>query len=266
MPVAITRIRHRWAEKNGFTLDRPNGAGEYIVLHFLSPVELHFEGKTVNVSAGSLIVFSPGCPHRFTAKGALLHDWLHVTGDVETLMNQYGLNVNTLYTPELTAAISEIIAFLEAEFFAQRPFWPELYTAKLNELFIRIAHSLSNTQPKLNIRDETAERLREVRMRILSDPWKQWTIAELAEHANISQSRLHALYKNIFGISPKHDLILMRIEKAKQMLTHGETISETAEQLGYSSIFHFIRQFRQFTGTTPKQYALQQSRRNTSSI
>lgn len=266
MPVNITRIRHRWAEKNGFTLDRPKGAGEYILLHFLTSAELYFDRQTISVTPGSLIVFSPDCPHRITAKGPLLHDWLHITGDVDRLMNQYGLKVNTLYTPELTSAISETIAFLEAEFFAQRPFWPELFTAKLNELFIRIAHNLSNTQPKLNIRDETAERLREIRMRILSDPWKQWTIAELASHANISQSRLHALYKNIFGISPKHDLILMRIEKAKQMLVHGETVNETADQLGYSSVFHFIRQFRQFTGTTPKQYSLQQSRRNTSNM
>jgi len=266
MPVKITRIRHRWAEKDGFTLDRPKGAGEYILLHFLTPVELHFSQKTFHLLPGALIVFSPDCPHRFVAKGALLHDWLHITGDVEGLMNQYGLKVNTLYTPELTATISEIVAFLESEYFAQRPFCSELHAAKLTELFIRIAHSISDTQPKLNIRDETAERLRDIRMRILSDPWKQWTIAELASYANISQSRLHALYKNIFGISPKHDLILMRIEKAKQLLTHGETVTEAADQLGYSSVFHFIRQFRQFTGTTPKQYALQQSRRNTSSM
>lgn len=256
MSVTITRIRHRWAEKPGFTLDRPQGAKEYILLHFLTPVELSYASETIHASPGSFIVFSPGYAHGFVSKGALLHDWMHITGDVKGLMQRYGLAPDTLYEPDLSAAISEIIAFLEMEFFAQRTYWPPLCEARMNELFIRVAHSLSHNQPQLHIRDETVEHLRELRTRILADPWRSWTIAELAAEANISQSRLHAVYKTVFGISPKHDLILMRIEKAKQMLRRGESVSSTAEQLGYSNVYHFIRQFRQFTGTTPKQYSL----------
>lgn len=266
MSIEVTRIRHRWAEKNGFTLDRPQGATENILLHFLTPVDLTYAGKTVHVQPGSLIVFSAGFAHSFTAKGALLHDWLHITGDVSAMMSRYGLSVNTLYKPDIASSISEIIAFLELEFFAQRPFWPQLCEARLNELFIRTAHSLADTQPKINIRDETVEHLREIRTRILSDPWRSWTIAELAQRASISQSRLYAVYKTVFGISPKHDLILMRIEKAKQMLLRGQSVSSTAEQLGYTNVYHFIRQFRQFTGTTPKQYSLHQTFEKTSSM
>ena len=33
--MEITRIRHRWTEKKGFLLNRPQGTGEYILLHFL---------------------------------------------------------------------------------------------------------------------------------------------------------------------------------------------------------------------------------------
>lgn len=256
MNISITRIRHRWSEKPGFQLSRPQGAKEYILLHFLTPVELGFGGNTVHATAGSFIVFSPGTAHQFFSRGALLHDWLHLSGDLSNLMNHYGLQTDTLYEPGMASAISEIIAFLEVEFFAQRPYWQELSQAKLQELFIRIAHSLSNSQPQLNIRDETVEHLREIRTRILSDPWRSWSIAELAQRANISQSRLHAVYKTVFGISPKHDLILMRIEKAKQLLARGESVTSTADQLGYSSVYHFIRQFRQFTGVTPKQYSL----------
>ena len=256
MSVSITRIRHRWAEKPGFLLSRPQGAKEAILLHFLTPVELTFDGCPVHAPAGSFIVFSPETAHEFYSQSALLHDWLHLSGDISGMMNRYGLETDRLYEPGITSAISEIIAFLEVEFFAQRPYWQELSQSKLNELFIRIAHSVSNSQPQMNIRDETVEHLREIRTRILSAPWRSWTIAEMAEEASISQSRLHAVYKTVFGISPKHDLILMRIEKAKQLLARGESVTGTAEQLGYSSVYHFIRQFRQFTGVTPKQYSL----------
>lgn len=43
----------------------------------------------------------------------------------------------------------------------------------------------------------------------------------------------------------------MRIEKAKNMLMQGMSVAETAEQLGYTNVYHFIRQFKQITGITP---------------
>lgn len=256
MSVKITKIRHCWAEKAGFALTRPKGAQEYIMLHFLTPVELTFSASAAAALPGSLIVFAPGFAHSFQASKPLLHDWMHITGDVGRMMAEYGLAPNTLYQPNLQTAVSDLTAFLEMEFFAGHPYWPELSEVKLRELFIRVAHSLAQPQYPMTVRSETVDYLREMRSRILTEPWLAWSVAEMADAANISPSRLHAVYKAVFGTSPKHDLILMRMEKAKQLLRSGMRVAQTAEQLGYASVFHFIRQFRQTTGKTPKQYAL----------
>ena len=263
MEVHITRIRHRWTESPGFVIHRPEGAPEYILLHFLTPVELTFGGHTVLVEKGAFIVFSPGVSHSFVAHEALLHDWLHITGDMGQLMHTYGLAPDTLYQADQIAGISDIIAFLESEFFAQRPYWHELSTARLHEMLIRISHCVHQAQPQLRVRDETAEHLRDMRTYILSSPWEPWSVSELARRVNLSESRLHAVYKAIFGISPRRDLILIRIEKAKMILQSGASVSSTAEQLGYSNIYHFIRQFKQFTGTTPKQFSQKNETRKT---
>ena len=255
MEVTVTRVRHRWAERAGFALNRPQGTEEYILLHFLTPVELTFHGQTFPVDHGSFIVFSPGTPHGFVAHEPLFHDWLHLTGDMTSLMNRYGLAPDTLYSPDQSAGVSEIVAFLEMEFFAQKTYWHELALSKLQEMLIRISHSVSGAQPQLRVRDETAEHLREIRTRILSSPWRSWSIPELAQAVSLSQSRLHAVYKTVFGVSPRHDLILIRIEKAKTLLHSGSSVAAAAEQLGYASVYHFIRQFKQFTGQTPKQYS-----------
>ena len=109
---------------------------------------------------GAFIVFSPGTPHGFSAREPLFHDWMHLRGDVTSLMNRFGLSPDTLYEPDASAGISEIVAFLEMEFFAQKPYWNELALARLQEMLIRISHCVNHVQPQLRVRDETAERLR----------------------------------------------------------------------------------------------------------
>ena len=80
---------------------------------------------------------------------------------------------------------------------------------------------------------------------------------KIAAELNLSPSRLHALYKAAFDIAPRQDVILMRVEKAKALLWQNNSVTETAAQLGYASVYHFIRQFRQTTGVSPKQYVRQ---------
>ena len=256
MNTNIVRIRHRWSERNGFILDRPHGTADYVLLHFLTPVTLLLDGSMHHVDKGSLVVFSPGSRQHFEAVETLLHDWIHITGDVEPLMRKYNLQLDVLYHPNQPAVISDIICFLEMEFFAQHAYWTQLQCVKLEELFIRIAHALEPTSDVRTIGAEAEEHLRDIRSRMLTEPWHSWTIPELADRVHLSESRLHALYKSLFGISPKHDLILMRIEKAKMMLQSGTSVGDTSEQLGYSSIYHFIRQFREETGITPKQFQI----------
>ena len=71
----------------------------------------------------------------------------------------------------------------------------------------------------------------------------------------LSRSRFSVVYNNLFGTSPKADLINARISKASYLLTLGTmSIADIAEQCGYQNVYHFIRQFRTITGVTPGKY------------
>jgi len=93
--------------------------------------------------------------------------------------------------------------------------------------------------------------LRELRAEMIQHPEWPWTNEMMARRVNISVSRLYPLYRRLFSISPGRDLILTRVEKAKNMLSQGLSVAQVTEQLGYGSTFHFIRQFKHETGVTP---------------
>jgi AraC family transcriptional regulator len=84
-------------------------------------------------------------------------------------------------------------------------------------------------------------------------------LANLAKVANISPFYFCHSFKQSTGTSPYQYLIQRRVERAKQLLQHGEmTIAEIALECGFSNQSHFTKRFQQWTGLTPRVYRNQQ--------
>lgn len=88
--------------------------------------------------------------------------------------------------------------------------------------------------------------------------------------SNILSSKLHYEYNylsNLFseveGTTIEKYFIAQRIEKVKELLVYDElTLSEIANQLGYSSVAYLSSQFKKITGLTPTFYkSLKESKR-----
>ncbi len=63
------------------------------------------------------------------------------------------------------------------------------------------------------------------------------------------------LIKDATGNLYKDFLIELRIEKAKELLLNESlSIKETAQNVGYASIPHFIKLFKKMTGETPASF------------
>lgn len=246
----IHSVRHSWPESPGFHLCRPQGSGDYVLLHFQTNGEIRFDNRFHQVSPGAFIIFAPHTPHELMSSAPLLHDWMHLSGPVDQHLARFALQCDTIYMPACTRHITETIAALEAEFFAQRNYGDELMQARLTELFILVARSLQGDAPSPLPR-ETADRLRSLRAEMLLHPERPWTSQDMARHINLSVPRLYPLYRQMFSVSPNRDLILIRIEKGRNMLRQGESVSSVAEQLGYANVTHFIRQYTQIVGVSP---------------
>ena len=81
------------------------------------------------------------------------------------------------------------------------------------------------------------------------------TIEEIAEQLGVSASYLSRLFKKETGDSVSAYIRAQKIEMAKNMLRYSEyPLSDIANRLSFSSQSHFIQQFKEQTGMTPKKY------------
>lgn len=252
--MKITRIRHLWPEPAEFYLNRPNGAGEYIFLHFLNPIEILYKDELITTKPDSCIIYSPNEPEWFCSHVPLIHNWMHLTGDVSRELSRYGLSTDTIYCVGDGNFITEILRELEMEYNSDKEFYDALSDFKLHELFIKIARSTGSNSAS-GINPEIVQRFHNLRNEIFSSLENNWTVPEMAQKVFLSEPYFYSIYKRIYGITPTQDIILARIDKAKRLLQKDFKVSEVAAMTGYTSEYHFINQFRKVDGVSPGKYA-----------
>lgn len=81
------------------------------------------------------------------------------------------------------------------------------------------------------------------------------TIEDLADELGVSASYLSRLFKKETGDSVSAYIRGQKIEMAKHLLQYSDySMIEIANRLSFSSQSHFIQQFRELVGMTPKKY------------
>ena len=84
----------------------------------------------------------------------------------------------------------------------------------------------------------------------------------LSEALFTSKFHLQRLFKKHYGLSPKQYLINKRIEKAKELLKDGASVTETCFAVGFESLGSFSSLFKTRTGRSPKQFVKEQVSRS----
>ncbi len=81
------------------------------------------------------------------------------------------------------------------------------------------------------------------------------TIEDLADELGVSASYLSRLFKKETGMPVSSYIRQQKIEMAKNLLLFSDaSMIEIANRLSFSSQSHFIQQFREVMGMTPKKY------------
>ena len=82
------------------------------------------------------------------------------------------------------------------------------------------------------------------------------TVEGIADMLSLDRRYLSRIFKQKTGKTIQEYLIEVRIEKAKQLLKEGYSITESAQMCGYEDICNFSKMFKKVTGTSPGKWKL----------
>lgn len=82
------------------------------------------------------------------------------------------------------------------------------------------------------------------------------SVTDVAEFACMSRSTFAHHFREATGSAPYQFIKQMRLERAQRILVEAEvSMTEVARQVGYTSLSHFINEFKRHFGVTPRSYA-----------
>jgi transcriptional regulator GlxA family with amidase domain len=83
-------------------------------------------------------------------------------------------------------------------------------------------------------------------------PERDWTMAAMAALGHVTQRHLLRLFLRHAGVSPLDFLQALRLERARQSLGHGASVTGAAEAAGFHSGLHLRRAWNRKWGGSPR--------------
>lgn len=237
-----------------FLLPRPVGLIEYILLVIRSDAFIEFEKETIHVKPYSVILIKSGTPHVLRAASDIyINDWCSfvLADDEKDIFCGSSIPMNQIFCSPNTLFCTKIIRLMENEFIGQsylRSNNLSLFFKILLNKYYEIAYD-----PNLNKPYYTP--LTALRNRIYDEPLQEYSVDKLADELHLSKPYFHRLYKQYFGVSPISDILTVKTEYAKRLLSSTNyPISVISEKLGYPNESQFIKQFKKRTGKSPLKF------------
>jgi AraC-like DNA-binding protein len=159
------------------------------------------------------------------------------------------------------------LSFLSAESIKDKPAAQALINRLTEILFILVlrAHLQRNDDQQQNWLNGLNDPLIGEALHLIhSRPHNPWTIESLAKAAGMSRANFSLRFKDLVGASPFQYLTQWRLFRASSLLlAKSLSISEIAEQVGYSSEASFSKAFSKHIGNSPGRFRRETLQRDT---
>lgn len=233
---------------------RPKGRIDYHILYIERGVcRLNTDGEEISVGAGHIIFFRPHVPqiYRFLPEDDSVSHYVHFSGrECDALLTRLGILDTFVSDIGISARYEEVSAEMVREYREGKPHADILAAAHLLELLGIIGRRLS-----LGKHEASDPRI-EIACRILcANLSTPPSIAEMARHFRLSESRFSHLFSAAKGTSYQTFLLRARLGQAKELLEEEDApISEISARVGYEDQNYFSRIFKKNFGVSPTHY------------
>lgn len=230
-------------EEEWFFVNRPNGSGDYIFIYFPVPVKLVLCGEEITTEKNACVFLGPDDAHKISGAPQIVNSFVHFGIDEE-------LPVPTcrVFYPEVYASISESIKRIKRELMLRKTGFCDMADALMREIFVHSVRSIESGD-----RSVLRTRFENLRIEILSHPENNYNVDEMAESLGLSRTRFYEYYRRFFSSSPKKDMMSMKMEKAATLLSdRSKTVKSVAKSLGFKSVEHFTRYYREYFEHAPR--------------
>lgn len=130
-----------------------------------------------------------------------------------------------------------------------------LRAKSMESLALTFQHLDSHKPEPIFLAPFDRRRIREAYNCIQSEYHEHLTVKQLSKRAGLNEKRLQAGFAALYGQSVHACLKHTRIHAAASLLEQGLDVTTTADSVGFSSLSHFIKVFKQHWGVTPTIWA-----------
>lgn len=210
-----------------------------------------FNEKDETVGEGSIVLYRPGEPQRYTYlhKDSAEVYWVHFTGfGALEIIAGTGIADGHVKYIGISSKCVDLFNKIIRELQLKRPLFGQAANAAFMELLTCMGRRSLRTESPSD-RDENIQKVIEY---MNSDYNADWNIEKLSMLCNLSCYRFMHNFKAYTGVSAMEYLEKIRINKAKDLLADSAlSIKEISDAVGYSNPLYFSTVFKKVTGMSP---------------
>lgn len=135
-------------------------------------------------------------------------------------------------------------------------FGPELASLVARQLVMFLRRPGGQSQFSVGLEPpSTTRRIDELRVFVAKHLARPLTVADLAEHAHLTERHVTRVFKTELGITPAAYVEQARVEAARQRLeSTDDTLTRVAAVCGFGTVSTLSRSFRRTMNTSPTEY------------